>query len=142
MTTGPCLSKCESLTALPRASGSVKSGARAPSFKAYVAAPEVTSCTMGRSKSCSRSGGNQLAPSAINSSICCCKGVCCVIGIALVRLLPFLPLPHRLLALPVLTEVRLHCWKNRCLDAHQGENGAHDRYTGRLQRRRCPGLHC
>src|SRR5258708_28935663 len=33
------------------------------------------SCPMGRSKSCSRSAGNQLAPSAINSSICCCNGV-------------------------------------------------------------------
>src|SRR5437016_69605 len=119
MTTGPCLSRCESLTALPHASGSVKSGARAPSFRAYSAAPEVTSCPMGRSKSRSRYGGSQLAPSAINSSICCCNGVFSGICIAIVFLLPFLLLTHRLLALPVLTEVRLLCRENRCLDSHQ-----------------------
>src|SRR5260370_7592941 len=33
------------------------------------------SCPIGLSKSCSRFVGNQLAPSAINSSICCCNGV-------------------------------------------------------------------
>src|SRR5713226_4216938 len=33
------------------------------------------SCQIGLSKSCSRFVGNQLAPSAINSSICCCNGV-------------------------------------------------------------------
>src|SRR5207248_10798592 len=66
---------CESVTALPGASGRVKSGASAPSLRACSAAPELMSCPMGLSKSCSRSVGNQLAPSAINSSICCCKGV-------------------------------------------------------------------
>src|SRR6266516_6244085 len=33
------------------------------------------SCPIGLSKSCSRFVGNQLVPSAINSSICCCNGV-------------------------------------------------------------------
>src|SRR5258708_1981631 len=126
MTTGPCLSRCESLTALPRASGSVKSGARSPSFRAFSAAPEVTSCLMGRSKSRSRSVGNQLAPSAINSSICCCNGVFIGISIAIVFLLPFLLLTHRLLVLPVLTEVRLLCRENRCLDSYQ-ERGSRGR---------------
>src|SRR6266566_2255445 len=75
MMTGPCVSRCESLTALPRASGRAKSGACAPSLRAFSAAPEFMSCPIGLSKSCSRFVGNQLAPSAINSSICCCNGV-------------------------------------------------------------------
>src|SRR5258707_2484228 len=75
MMTGPCVSRCESLTALPRASGRAKSGACALSLRACSAAPEFMSCLIGLSKSCSRFVGNQLAPSAINSSICCCNGV-------------------------------------------------------------------
>src|SRR5947209_20271046 len=75
MMTGPCVSRYESDTALPRASGRVKSGACAPSLRAFPAAPELMSRPIGLSKSCSRSVGNQLAPSAINSSICCCNGV-------------------------------------------------------------------
>src|SRR5437763_11493661 len=98
----------------------MKSGARAPSFRAFSAALEVTSCPMGRSKSCSRSEGNQLAPSAINSSICCCNGmffgICIII---IIFLLPLLLLTHWLLALPVLTEVRLLCHENLFLDSHQ-----------------------
>src|SRR5437588_5194611 len=75
MMTGPCLSRWESVTALPRAFSRVKSGACVPSLRAFSAAPELMSCPIGPSKSCSRFVGNQLAPSAINSSSCCCKGV-------------------------------------------------------------------
>src|SRR5436305_4028746 len=87
MMTGPCVSRCESVTALPRAFGRVKSGACAPSLRAFSAAPEFMSCPIGRSKSCSRFVGNQLAPSAINSSICCCNGVFVLIFVAMIFLL-------------------------------------------------------
>src|SRR5215469_8192620 len=89
MTTGPCASRCESVTALPHASGRTKSGACSPSLRACSAAPELTSCPMGLSKSCSRPAGNQLAPSAINSSICCCNGVFVGIAVAMIVLLLF-----------------------------------------------------
>src|SRR5712671_1308519 len=46
------------------------------------------SCPMGLSKSCNRPAGNQLAPSAINSSICCCKGVFVGIVITMIVLFP------------------------------------------------------
>src|SRR6266852_9062640 len=88
MMTGPCVSRCESLTAVPHASGSAKSGACAPSLRAFSAAPELMSCPTGLSKSCSRFVGNQLAPSAINSSICCCNGVFVGTVITMIVLLP------------------------------------------------------
>src|SRR5437867_7235855 len=88
MMTGPCVSRCESVTALPRAFGRVKSEACAPSLRAFSAAPEFMSCPIGRSKSCSRFVGNQLAPSAINSSICCCNGVFVGTVITMIVLLP------------------------------------------------------
>src|SRR6266566_3849789 len=46
------------------------------------------SCPIGLSKSCSRFVGNQLAPSAINSSICCCNGVFVGTVIIMIVLLP------------------------------------------------------
>src|SRR5215469_16126483 len=89
MTTGPCTSRCESVTAVPRGSSSVKSGACAPSLRAFSAAPELMSCPMGLSNSCSRPAGNQLAPSAINSAICCCNDVFVGIAVAMIVLLLF-----------------------------------------------------
>src|SRR5579859_3151380 len=90
MMTGPRVSRCESLTASPLASGRMKSGACAPSLRAFSAAPELMSCPIGRSKSCSRFVGNQLAPSAINSSICCCNGVFVGTAITMIVLLVIL----------------------------------------------------
>src|SRR6266849_2156546 len=46
------------------------------------------SCPIGLSKSCSRCVGNQLTPSAINSSICCCNGVFVGKVITMIVLLP------------------------------------------------------
>src|SRR5438270_3591032 len=66
MMTGPCLSRWESVTALPRAFSRVQSGACVPSLRAFSAAPEFMSCPIGRSKSCSRFVGNQLAPSTLS----------------------------------------------------------------------------
>src|SRR5438105_5617565 len=66
----------------------MKSGACAPSLRAFPAAPELMSRPIGLSKACSRSVGNQLAPSAINSSICCCNGVFVGTVITMIVLLP------------------------------------------------------
>src|SRR5712692_6347050 len=106
MTTGPCVSKCENVTARPCASGRVKSGTSAPSLRAFSAAPELMSCPMGLSKSCSRPAGNQLAPSAINSSICCCNRVFVGIFVAMIFLLALAPLAMSPTPLAMLAPLR------------------------------------